>query len=88
MSPKHKNKEDKMAGQPTPREGFRWECPYCGASRVNGSDHESGEANAIAALRTHVVASDGAKHGPRNEFPADFDTVELADYVSKVDSRR
>lgn len=77
-----------MATLHTPRDGFKWECPYCGASRINASDNGSGEANAITALRTHIVASDGVEHGPRYEFPADFDTVELADYVVSVDSRR
>lgn len=77
-----------MTGRPSPRGGYRWECPYCGASRLNTSEEESGEENAIAALRTHIVASDGADHGPENEYPADYDAVDLAEHVVRVDGRR
>lgn len=74
-----------MSGQPAPREGFRWECPYCGGSRLNVSKDESGKIHAIAALRTHIMAMDGTEHGPKNEFPADFETLDLAEYVVRVD---
>lgn len=63
--------------------GHRWECPYCGDSRVNKASGESGKNYAISALRTHIFASDGAEHGPRNEFP-DGESLDLADYVVEV----
>lgn len=65
-------------------EGWEWTCPYCERSRVNISTGEDGEKNAIAALRTHIMASDGAEHGPRNEFPAHLEGLELTDYVVKI----
>ena len=80
--------EERTTGQPAPRGGFRWDCPFCGTSRLNASDDASGKQNAIAALRTHIVASDGGEHGPKNEYPADFDPRELAEHVVGVDGRR
>lgn len=67
--------------------GYRWTCPFCGESRLNTSDGERAEANAISALRTHIVASDGADHGPRNEFPSDV-PLTLSDHVSAVVDQR
>lgn len=77
-----------MTNDPTPRGGFRWECPFCGTSRLNASEHESGEENAISALRTHVIASDDADHGPTGEYPAGFDPGDLADHLAREDGRR
>lgn len=77
-----------MTDDPSPRGGFRWECPICGMSRLNASEDESGERNAIAALRTHVIASDGADHGPKGEYPVGFDPRGLAGHVIRADDRR
>lgn len=77
-----------MTDRPAPDGGFRWECPLCGMSRLNASDDESGGENALAAVRTHIVASDGAEHGPKNEYPADFNPGTLAKQVVRVDRRR
>lgn len=76
-------------GLPTHTE-FEWICPYCGKSRINrytGEDEEEGEANAVAALRSHIVVSDGDGHGPRNEVPADRERT-LFEYVYRVDETR
>ena len=70
------------------RTGYEWRCPICSKSRLNASDDESGRENAVVALRTHVVASDGADHGPRHEYPARFDAESLADHVVRIDERR
>ena len=67
-----------------PRGGFEWTCPYCGASRLNKSEDDSGRANAIAALRTHIQASEGTGHGPKNEFPTDR-PLTLSEHVTRVD---
>lgn len=75
-------------GRSTTRAGYEWRCPICGTSRLNASEGESGLGNAVAALRTHVIASDDAEHGPRHEYPATFDAESLADHVVRVDERR
>lgn len=77
-----------MTHRRAPRGGFRWECPFCGTSRLNASDDESGQDNALAALRTHIVASDGIEHGPKNEYPVDFDPGTLAEHMERVDRGR
>lgn len=77
-----------MIDRPATDGGFRWECPLCGMSRLNASKDESGEKNALAALRTHIIASDGTEHGPKNEYPADFDHETLAEHVVRVDRGR
>ena len=66
--------------------GYRWTCPYCGTSRITTSSGEEGEKNAMAALRTHIHASDGDGHGPRNSFPPEF--LALSEHVVEVDRRR
>lgn len=76
-----------MKEQPVPGGGFRWECPRCGMSRLNASEDASGEENALAAVRTHIVASDGTEHGPKNEYPADFEPGTLVEHVVRVDRR-
>lgn len=68
-------------------DGYRWTCPLCGTSHLNTSDGERAKENAIVALRTHIVASDGGNHGPRNEFPPDT-PLTLSDHVSAVVNRR
>lgn len=68
--------------------GFRWACPYYGTSRLDRSEDAAGEANAIAALRTHILTSDGAGPGPKNEYPADLAPGTLAEHVVGVDGRR
>ena len=70
-----------MSKHSTAKSGFRWTCPYCGASRLNRSPDDDGSSNAVVALRTHVQASDGAEHGPKNEFPGSFSDLTLADHV-------
>lgn len=67
--------------------GYRWSCPFCGTSRLNSSDGERAKENSIAALRSHIIASDGTSHGPRNEFPPDA-PLTLSDHVSAVVDRR
>ena len=65
-------------------EGYRWTCPFCGESTVNKSTGEFGWRSAETALGTHLVASDGAEHGPRYEFPREMDELELADHVERA----
>ena len=72
-----------MTNHPVPREGFRWTCPYCGASRLNKSG-ESEEENAVAALRAHILATDGSEHGPKNEYPDGYGSFTPSDYVRRV----
>lgn len=67
--------------------GYRWTCPFCGASRLNTSEVGAGMENAVKALQTHVMASSDDEHGARNEFPPDFDSLDLAAYVVAVDGR-
>lgn len=57
-------------------------------SRLNAAVDESEGANAIAALRSHIIASGGTEHGPQNEHPADYDTLDLAEHVVEVDGGR
>ena len=68
--------------------GYEWTCPICGQSRMNNQSGPDGEENAIAALRTHIVASDGSEHGPRNESPPALDTLSLEEYVVEVSGKR
>lgn len=75
-----------MTNHSAPRGGFRWTCPYCGASRLNKS-RESKEENAIAALRTHILASDGSEHGPTNEYPDEYGSLTFSDHVVRVARR-
>lgn len=69
------------------RDGFRWTCPFCGTSRLNTSGADSGEQNGVAALRSHVLASEGADHGPVDAYPAGFDPDTLSDHVVQLDRR-
>lgn len=71
-----------------PDGGYEWTCPFCGKSRLNSSAGGSGRQNAIAALRTHVLASDGDGHGPRNEPPGELDSLTLSEHVVRVEGRR
>lgn len=71
----------------SPGKGFEWDCPHCGKSRINQSGEEGGEESAIAALRAHIMASDGEGHGPRNELPADG-SVNLSDHVERIGRSR
>jgi hypothetical protein len=74
------------SGLPTETE-FKRTCPYCGKSRIDRYAEEEGEEKAVAALRLHVLGSDGDGHGPRNEFPVDRERT-LFEYVCRVDGRR
>lgn len=69
-------------GEPPHEDGFRWECPVCEKSRVNAADDED---NAVSALQTHLTASSGDGHGPRNEMPSDLDSSTLSAHVVRVD---
>lgn len=75
-----------MSNHSAPRGGFRWTCPYYGASRLNKSG-ESEEENAIAALRAHILATDGSEHGPTNEYPDECGFLTLSDHVVRVAER-
>ena len=75
---------ERMTNEMVPRGGYEWTCPYCEKSRLNKSRDEAGEETAIVALRTHIIASDGAEHGPRNEFPSD-EMQDLSRHVVEVD---
>lgn len=77
-----------MTDRPASRGGFRWECPFCGQTRLNRSEDGAGEENAITALRTHIISSDGDEHGPRNEYPPGFDPRVLPEHVIEVDGRQ
>lgn len=72
---------------PSPPAGYEWTCPYCGKSRLNRSGGEDAARNAVAALRTHIYATDGGEHGSRNEYPTD-EPLPLSDYVVEVEDRR
>lgn len=63
--------------------GYQWTYPYCGKSRFNAFDGESGEESAINALRNHILTSDGAEHGPQYRRPGD-DALTLSDHVEPV----
>ncbi len=74
-------------GLPTETE-FKWICPYCGNSRINWyAKGERGEEKTVAALRSHIVGSNGDGHGPRNEAPAGRERT-LFEYVCRVERRR
>ena len=75
-----------MSEHAIPNGGFRWTCPICSASRLNATENDDGEDHAIAALQAHILATDDAEHGPRNEFPRAFDDLYLAAHV--VEERR
>lgn len=64
---------------------FKWDCPYCGESSVDryAGTAEEVERAVVAALRTHIVSSDGGGHGTRNEAPADR-TRTLFEYVGRA----
>lgn len=62
------------------KNGYRWECPFCGKSRRKLRDEESAIQNAITALRMHILATNAAEHGSRYSLPAEFD-VDLANHV-------
>lgn len=64
--------------------GYRWNCPYCGVSRNKTIGGADGEAYAIAALRAHILASDGEARGPRNEYPLNWAPA-LSEYVTEGD---
>jgi len=76
-----------MTDYSIPGDGYRWTCPYCGESRLNKSEDDAGERNAIAALRSHVLASDSLEHGPVNAYPDAFDPDELGEHVVRVEER-
>ena len=64
--------------------GYRWECPFCGQSRTNTTGGETGQRRAVGALRSHIIASTGERHGPQNECPA-TETVDLVEHVVLTD---
>ena len=66
---------------------YRWTCPFCGTSRSNPAGEEVDERNAITALRSHVLASDGDGHGPQNAYPEGFDPSSLGERVVRIDRR-
>lgn len=76
-----------MSGSRVSSEGFEWTCPFCDQSRFNVSEDESGNENAVSALRSHILASGGAGHGPVNAYPPEFDPESLADHVVPLDRR-
>lgn len=45
------------------------------------------ERNAITALRSHVLASDGGGHGLQNAYPEGFDPSSLGERVVRIDRR-
>lgn len=61
--------------------GYQWTCPYCGESRVNKLGDDGGKEGAIAALRTHIQASDGGGHGPRHSFPSE--SLTFSEFVAR-----
>lgn len=78
---------DRSAGRGDgPTEGYEWTCPFCGKSRISTAGGEAGEQNAIAALRSHILASVGADHGPRNELPP-TGSLTLSDHVVWIEDR-
>lgn len=62
--------------------GYRWECPVCGESRVNTMDEYGSKS--LGALKSHVRNSDWGEHGAARSYPADLDARELYRYVSPV----
>lgn len=65
--------------------GYQWTCPFCGASRLNRSEQGEGPENAITALRSHILATNGIDHGPRNTIPDEDGAPTLDDHVVCVD---
>jgi hypothetical protein len=47
---------------------------------------ELSQENAVTALRSHIIASDGTEHGPQHELPADLDPSVLSEYVVGVET--
>lgn len=88
-SPRDKDRVDVTGGAigpgSTAGESVRWTCPFCGLSRVKPSMDGSAEENALVALRTHVVSSEGDGHGAQYEYPPAFDPATLADHVTSED---
>lgn len=78
---------DRLQNGNSLREGYRWTCPFYGKFRTNKSTGEAGKSNAITALRTHLLASDGADHGLKNEYPTDADRLTLSEYVIRAEDR-
>lgn len=74
-----------MGEESMPDGKFKWVCPFCDTSRVNVSNAEGGRENAIAALQGHILASDGAAHGPRNRFPDGFEDIDLPENIVRID---
>ncbi|MDL5362131.1 hypothetical protein [Halalkalicoccus sp. NIPERK01] len=67
---------------------FKWICPYCRKSRIERyAQGRRGEKEAIAALRSHIVDSEGDGHGPRNEAPVDTERT-VFEYVCQVGRTR
>lgn len=81
-------RDSAAGGGPSTETKFKWTCPYCRKSRIIRYTGEEGrEENAVVALRSHIAASDGDGHGPRNELPADLERT-LFEYVYRVDGGR
>lgn len=76
-----------MSGSRVSSDGFEWSCPFCGQSRLNVSEDGSGNENAVSALRSHILASEGSGHGAVNAYPPEFDPETLADHVDRLDRR-
>lgn len=72
-----------MSDSPLSGAGYRWTCPICDQSRLN----TSGEQNGVSALRSHLLASGGAGHGPVNEYPVGFDPDALSEHVVRLGGR-
>lgn len=67
-----------LKGRDSPADGgcptgttVKWVCPYCGESSVERCPREDREQRAVAALRSHILTSDGDGHGPQTESPVD-----------------
>lgn len=75
-----------MSYRPRSGDGFRWTCPVCGETQLNTSSVDGeGRVNATNALRAHLIATEGDGHGPRNEYPSDFDPESIPKHITRED---
>lgn len=77
------SRDSTLGSGPRVEPRFKWDCPYCGESRLLDV---SGEEEATEALRSHIVGADDV-HGPRNEEPVDGERT-LFEYVCLVNDER
>lgn len=69
--------------RPASEEGYRWECPYCDMEQVNTMSEEG--QNALRALKSHILLTDGDGHGGVGSYPDENIEDELPQYLTPLD---